>query len=158
MRQAARHVTSAAASTYQSSLASRTAGNAADLASIKWKANLEPPVSAAMAACSPTHSQRSFSSAAIARRGTQKVLGAKSVICAAFVWCCSQEHTAQTPAASFQEGSQGSATKAALLFVLPCAFTAFLGTWQLQRREWKANLIHNRDQALQVNMLYILCM
>lgn len=85
MRQAARNVACAAASAQHhslvtsahcvhSGLASRTAGNAADLASIKWRANLEPPMSAAMAACSPSCGQRSFSTAAVARKGTQKVL------------------------------------------------------------------------------------
>lgn len=35
-----------------------------------------------------------------------------------------------------------------LLFGIPCAATAYLGTWQLQRYQWKSNLIASREEQL----------
>ncbi|KAK3257163.1 hypothetical protein CYMTET_33741 [Cymbomonas tetramitiformis] len=35
-----------------------------------------------------------------------------------------------------------------LLFGIPCAATAYLGTWQLQRYQWKSDLIASREEQL----------
>ena len=49
-----------------------------------------------------------------------------------------------------QSGNEGSASSAALFFALPCLFTAFLGTWQVNRRQWKVDVLNNRTASLQV--------
>lgn len=45
---------------------------------------------------------------------------------------------------------QSNSSKGAFIFALPCLFTAFLGTWQVQRRHWKVDLLQARTSALQV--------
>lgn len=54
------------------------------------------------------------------------------------------------------QGQSNSSNKAAFIFALPCLFTAFLGTWQVQRRHWKVDLLQARTLALQVNQLSLL--
>ena len=48
------------------------------------------------------------------------------------------------------QGQSHSSSRAAFVFALPCLFTAFLGTWQIQRRGWKVDLLQARTSALQV--------
>lgn len=48
------------------------------------------------------------------------------------------------------QGQSNSSSKAAFIFALPCLFTAFLGTWQVQRRHWKVDLTQARTAALKV--------
>jgi len=48
--------------------------------------------------------------------------------------------------------NQGSSSSsAAFVFALPCLFTAFLGTWQIVRRQSKVELVEARTAALQVS-------
>lgn len=45
--------------------------------------------------------------------------------------------------------SSSSSGSAAFIFALPCLFTAFLGTWQVLRRQSKVELVQARTTALQ---------
>ncbi|KAL3156235.1 hypothetical protein ABBQ32_012512 [Trebouxia sp. C0010 RCD-2024] len=56
----------------------------------------------------------------------------------------------QAPVASYSSGKGRSSSRssAAFVFALPCLFTAFLGTWQVQRRQWKVDLLQARTAAL----------
>lgn len=53
---------------------------------------------------------------------------------------------------------QNSSSKAAFIFALPCLFTAFLGTWQVQRRHWKVDLLQARTAALKVTAHLVDCL
>ncbi|KAL3152716.1 hypothetical protein ABBQ38_012307 [Trebouxia sp. C0009 RCD-2024] len=52
------------------------------------------------------------------------------------------------PVASQSQGRSNGQSTAAFIFALPCLFTAFLGTWQVQRRQWKVDLLQARTAAL----------
>lgn len=70
---AATSVSAACSSTHAShaGLASRVSGNAADLANSTCTVNLEIPATAAKVACLRSSRQRSFSTAAVARKSSQ---------------------------------------------------------------------------------------
>lgn len=61
--------------------------------------------------------------------------------------CCLSNSTVVPKSAGKNQGS--SSGSAAFVFALPCLFTAFLGTWQVVRRQSKVELVEARTAALQ---------
>ena len=95
-----------------------------------------------------------FSSSAIASRTTGKVtcfhhIRKNNV---AFVLQLEDSLSGRKQSLLLQSGNNGSGSSAALFFALPCLFTAFLGTWQVNRRQWKVDLLKTRTSSLQVHI------
>ncbi|DBB15985.1 TPA: hypothetical protein ACH3X3_003354 [Trebouxia sp. C0006] len=61
--------------------------------------------------------------------------------------CYFSSSTVVPKSAGKNQGS--SSSSAAFVFALPCLFTAFLGTWQIVRRQSKVELVEARTAALQ---------
>ena len=64
--------------------------------------------------------------------------------------CLPEEHWSFLALQAGEHGSQRR-SRSAWILAIPCIAAAGLGTWQVQRRSWKMDLIEQRAAALQAS-------